>query len=277
MNILLIFIGDIDMIEADIVLGTLENDPSQKIQPIMSHDVPLSDISLAQFLDKIINFNKAKKDTEQKGIKLDFKSTIVFTESLPIIDAIWKDVNFPFWINADILPGPVENTQTTPVDATIFLQNCKKYTNAVISSGWTTRWGSNFTQGHYTIKQIHEMVEAIETNKLNETGHLITFPVRAGITANSGPELKSLYHAINKTNSVTFTIWSSKNDYVDSGKLENFICSFGTDKIYLDVPEELERQLHLSCSNSSDSYFAGGYLNLFLMTINLILYIFSNY
>lgn len=259
------------MIEADVVLGVLKDDPIQKVQPIMSHDVPVSDISLAQFLNVILEFNQLTTEPERKGVKLDFKSTEVFTTSLPILDEMMPKMNYPVWINADILPGPVDNVLTVPVDVFTFLQGCKRFPKTVISSGWTTRWGKNFTDGRYTIKQIFQMVEAIENNKLNETGQEITFPVRAGIAANSGAELKSLFRAINESNTVTFTIWSSKDDFVDADKLNSFICEFGVDKIYVDVPEDLEERLNLSCNNGNSFTTFGGCYMIALIAIPLIL------
>jgi len=73
--------------------------------------------------------------------------------------------------------------------------------------------------------------------------------LRAGIAANSLSQIENLMNAINKTNNATITIWSSTNDNVNVNNLRNFMFHFGLNKIYLDVPEDLERQLNLGNRN----------------------------
>lgn len=55
-----------------------------------------------------------------------------------------------------------------------------------------------------------------------------------------------LYTALNDTNNITITIWSSNNDYVNVDMLRKLIFSFGLDKVYIDVPDELSDKLDLS-------------------------------
>jgi hypothetical protein len=142
----------------------------------------------------------------------------------------------------DIYSGPLNNTSTDPVDATIFLQESKQFTNATLSTGWTTRWGSDFTEGSYTSGQVTEMIKGIMDNQVSNP---ITFPVRAGIAAQSIENLSFLYQSLNSTNYVTFTIWSSASDSVDVEKLRKMIFHFGIDKVFIDVPDHLYTQLRL--------------------------------
>jgi len=238
------FDDDVDMIECDIVLGTLHDDETQTEQPVMGHPpATTSDISLQDFLNKILEYNA--NATVKRGVKLDFKSTFVFNQSMAILEELWPQMDYPVWINADILPGPVNNTNTQPVDADFFLKECKKLTNATLSIGWTTRWGNNFTVGKYTEEQISEMIDATNRNKVTNP---ITFPIRAGIAANSNKELKRLYTSLNSTNAITFTIWSSDGDFVDIEKLQDFILDVGVNNIYLDVPQEVSDKLNLGSS-----------------------------
>lgn len=231
------------MIEADIVFGRLENDASEELQPIMSHPPKLtSDISLKSFLNQIYQFNQEHDGAKQKGVKLDFKSTDVFQNSLPMLVELWPTMNYPVWINADIYRGPLNNTLTTPVDADIFFNGTKSLHNATLSTGWTTRWGADFTDGAYTEEQVDEMIKGFKTNDVRNP---ITFPVRAGIAAQSIKQLDYLYQSLNKTNSVTFTIWSSDDDFVDAEKLREMIFHFGLDKVYVDVPAALSERLRL--------------------------------
>lgn len=87
------FLGDIQFIEADIVLGTLTDDPSNTVQPIMAHPpANTSDLSLDQFLTQIQEFN-AKELQNKKGVKLDFKSIDVFENSLDLLKTLWEGVS----------------------------------------------------------------------------------------------------------------------------------------------------------------------------------------
>lgn len=145
-----------------------------------------SDLSLQEFLSQIWDFNNRVSKEKQKGVKLDFKSTDVFNSSLEILNSMWNE-NYEIWLNADIYSGPVNNTSTLPVDPTFFLLEAKKFVNATLSTGWTTRWGSNYTEGSYMRDQIDAMINGIQ---INEVKNPLTFPVRAGIAANSIEELR---------------------------------------------------------------------------------------
>lgn len=235
-------LADIDYIECDIVLGHLFSDTEEKtLQPIMAHP-PLnkSDITLHEFMRQIKSHNDKLPKENRKGVKLDFKSIEVFIGSLDILNEFFTS-DYDIWINADIYSGPVEST-TTPVEADRFLAEAKKFT-ATLSTGWTTRWGSNFNEGSYTRDQVNEMINGLRKNDVKNP---ITFPVRAGIAANSIEELKHLYDSLKNSNHVTFTIWSSADDFVDVEGLRKMIFAFGIDKVYIDVPHALYSQLDLS-------------------------------
>ena len=87
------------------------------------------------------------------------------------------------------------------------------------------------------------MLNAIKASNISNP---ITFPIRAGIAAQSVNQLNRLYSSLNETHDVTFTIWSSAPDYVDALQLCNLIHHFGFDKMYMDVPEVLSSRLDLS-------------------------------
>lgn len=68
------------MIETDVSLGKLKGDASTGKRPIMAHPpIKTSDLSLENFLDTIV------RNTQSKGIKLDFKSTSVLEQAFTII------------------------------------------------------------------------------------------------------------------------------------------------------------------------------------------------
>lgn len=256
--------SDIQMIEADIVWGYLNDETTP--QPVMGHPpAEKSDISLEQFIQKVLDFNtKQTSEKSRKGIKLDFKSTEVFNKSILILTNSWT-TNFPIWLNADIIEGPVDPT-SIPVDPKSFFAGCKKFDGPVLSIGWTTRWGKNFTEGQYTEKQIDDMIGAIKDNNL--TNFHITFPVRAGILAHSQTQMLRLQKAVQDTkNQVTFTIWSSDSDNVDIEKLRKFIFEIGLDKVYVDVPEEVSSHLRLDLNPNSSYKFTASWLLLTLLMI----------
>lgn len=163
-------------------------------------------------------------------------------------------MTYPVWINADIIAGPVDS-EVIPVNADEFLSKCKILPNATLSIGWTTKWGPTYETGEYTDKHINDMIEAIERNQINETTHNITFPVRAGIAAKSGQTLKKLMDHVSKTNTATLTVWSSPSDAVNVTELRDVIKSFGVERVYVDVPDDLYKELNLSAA-SSISHFA---------------------
>lgn len=81
------------MIEADIVWGHLDDDPTNLL-PVMGHPpTNRSDISLEQFITRISEFNQNQSSKNQKGIKLDFKTTEVFSHSIPILTKAWTVSN----------------------------------------------------------------------------------------------------------------------------------------------------------------------------------------
>lgn len=62
-------------------------------KPIMSHGEPTSDITLEDFLTKVIAYNGNKdNDKKTKGVKLDFKSIDAVKQSIDILKTKAKDV-----------------------------------------------------------------------------------------------------------------------------------------------------------------------------------------
>lgn len=158
-------------------------------------------------------------------------------------------MSYPIWLNADIVDGPVNQNVALPVNPERFFAGCAPFEKAVLSIGWTTKWFTTVNDGSYTRKDTKAMLEAIRNNNITKTGQPITFPVRAGIAANSLNELHDLVKTVNATNDCSLTIWSSQNDFVNIDKLRKLILSFGFDRIYLDVPEEVSSKLNLWMPN----------------------------
>lgn len=254
-------------IEADIVLGSLSDDATHALQPVMGHPPNnVSDITLESFLSQVLAHNRRNRNGATKGVKLDFKSIEVFRGSEAMLQSLWPQMDYPVWINADIIAGPVNNSVTRPVDPSGFFDGAKKLPGAVLSIGWTTLWSREHREGNYTNAQIDGMVAAIRSNNITKAGHAITFPVRAGIAANSTGVLNELMSAVNKTNACTLTIWSSPDDFVDVDGLRRLIFSVGLDRVYVDVPEALASRLDLGNKPSA----ASGIMNVGLLTTAIV-------
>lgn len=231
--------SEVCMLEADIVLGNL-NGKDGPLIPIMAHPpATSSDLSLSEFLSTVAQYNNV--NAKQKGVKLDFKSIEAFEKSQDFIAQYSKpQITFPLWLNADILAGPVDAT-TKPVDAVKFLELGAKHPRAVLSVGWTTNYGGNITEGEYSGEQIGTMLRMINEHHINQT---VTFPVRAGLAANSQPVLLDLLRETSSLNS-SMTVWSSVGDHVEVNRLRALILTVGLERTYLDVPQELAAKLHL--------------------------------
>lgn len=233
------------MLEADVSLGKLIESKNATAIPIMAHPpANESDLSLEAFVNATLEKNA------RKGIKLDFKSTEAFKASKSILDRLHNDTSFPVFLNADILRGPV-NATTEPVDANAFLAQAKLYPQFVLSVGWTTRYGSEpkVTEGRYTEDNVKEMIQALKGQQIAQP---ITYPVRAGLAANDTDAIKSLMKDSSSMKNVTLTVWSAEGDKVDAARLSGLIKDIGVEKVYVDVPDDLKKQLNLSGASDAN-------------------------
>ncbi|KRT78838.1 hypothetical protein AMK59_8299 [Oryctes borbonicus] len=234
--------SSIMMLEADVVIGKINNSGNEI--PIMAHPpANTSDLSLSDFLSEILEFNLKANSQAKKGVKLDFKSIEALENSLDELDKLYANMSYPVWINADIISGPV-NATGTPVDPARFFKNTKHFQNSTLSIGWTTNYGQNFSTSTYSNDQITNMLDVILQNNVSQS---ITFPVRAGIAAESATQMRRLLSDV--TNS-TLTIWSGDGDNVNAKKLQQLILSVGVNKTYIDVPDALLKEINLSGSSS---------------------------
>ncbi|XP_037975282.1 protein FAM151B isoform X2 [Plutella xylostella] len=232
--------GEISMLEADIVMGTLQGQDGPPL-PIMAHPpATSSDLSLAEFLSTVTQHNKGLKD-KVKGVKLDFKTIEAFEKSQSVIAPYGSGKEkFPLWLNADILPGPVD-APAKPVDPVQFLKLGSQHPHAVLSIGWTTQIGGEIKEGEYSREHIGKMIQIVNENKVSQN---VTFPVRACLASNSQPVLLDLLRETSSLNS-TLTVWSSEGDHVTVDRLRALLLTVGLERTYLDVPIDLANKLHL--------------------------------
>ncbi|KAI4463499.1 menorin (dendritic branching protein) [Holotrichia oblita] len=234
--------ANIMMLEADVVIGKVNNTGSDI--PIMAHPpANSSDLSLNDFLNEVFEYNsKVNSPQIKKGVKLDFKSIEALDGSVPIIDALYNNMTYPVWINSDIVAGPV-NATTIPVNPQSFFTAARNFTNSTLSIGWTTNYsGSDIAI--YDNSQIASMLTTIHTNNVSQS---ITFPVRASIAAHSLSQMQTL---LSNVSGSTLTIWSN-DDIINVTKLNELIMTVGVNKTYLDLPDNIMKQLDLTGDGSA--------------------------
>jgi len=229
------------MIEADVNLGYFTGGSIFDFIPIMAHPpIIYSDLSLDLFLDTVIETLKSNS-TLKKGIKLDFKRTDILEESLQILTAKLDLINFPLWINADIIDGPGLNLISNKImNADIFLSLANQYAPMVtVSPGFTTNAFANPPE--YSLDQMNAMIQSLITNNYISTNKSITFPIRAIYAAQSQSCLEYLLESTSTSliNS-TLTIWGT--DDITNEELEalkSFIKSIGKHRTYVDTAYDL--------------------------------------
>ncbi|XP_054264852.1 protein FAM151B [Macrosteles quadrilineatus] len=257
--------SDVMMIEADIISGHLESDTGGEPIPVMGHPPSTtSDISLEQFLHRVLEKRAGK------GIKLDFKSTAIFKASENVLEEFLAkaEVDFPVWINADILRGPGVPESRNVVDAKYFLETCvDKFPIAYISPGWAVDTTSA-RHLRYEKKHVDEMTTVLsEANVV----HGVTFPVHSGIASNSVDVLTKLIKT--SVEGTTLTLWSGKNEWVDYGNLRKLIEGVGREKVYIDMPKEMLEKLNKpdeSESKGAATTNTVGIANMLLVLIGLV-------
>ncbi|KAG7213402.1 hypothetical protein KM043_002687 [Ampulex compressa] len=250
---------DVMMLEADVVIGKLNvtTNETNPDRPIMAHPpAKESDLSLEEFLNAAV-----KNGT--KGIKLDFKTIEAFNMSRPILASVRNNLTFPVFLNADIMPGPL-NATDLPVNETLFLKGAMEtLPECTLSVGWTTRYGSklNITEGRYTEEHVRTMIDALQESKVTQP---VTYPVRAGLVANGVDSVKSLMKNSSFLSNVTLTIWSSEGDEVNAVALSKLIRDMGVDKVYVDVPKDLWKKLRVSAAPTVGSMLPVVFVSIFI-------------
>ncbi|XP_077601278.1 protein FAM151B-like isoform X2 [Stigmatopora nigra] len=212
------FEGPTHMIEADIIVRG--RNPKE---PIMCHPPDnTSDITLKEWLEAV--------KLHDKGIKLDFKSMEAVSLSLSLLQKGLAQMRSPVWINADILPGP--GNQGTPLDPQAFLSVVRNLpNNVVLSLGWTTQWTAGTDNPGYSWEMVHKMEDLCRGLE-----HLITFPVRAALLAQSVSELTWL---LQQSDRYSLTVWTNNNDKFQVEDLLPYRTCFDITRICYDLPEAL--------------------------------------
>ncbi|KAF2360439.1 Protein of unknown function DUF2181 [Trinorchestia longiramus] len=224
------------MIEADISMGHIQGNLSTPPLPIMAHPPHLtSDLSFAMFLDEVLL--AIEQGDVKKGIKLDFKDIEAVRDCLDLLAETRDRINFPVWLNADIISGPVD-APGQPIDPDTFLPLCVEFfPEGTLSLGWKTRYThANDSEARYTTQQVKAMTDAIERNFVTQP---ITFAVRAAFVELSLDILSWLLDAVPDS---TLTIWSSESDVYNIEALVWLQENVGASVVYYDLPTDQRRQ-----------------------------------
>lgn len=231
------------MLEADILMGY--HGTFQDLQPIMAHPpTDSSDLTFTQFLDGVIRATKL--DGKRKGIKLDFKDIEAVEPCLKQLKARLEELSsphFPVFVNADILQGPVNATKK-PLNPERFISLAKEYAPfAVLSIGWTTRYGSDdpsdeIREGKYTKLQMKEMLKVLRVHGGEPPAFPhVTFPVRAGLAAES---IEELLYLTSRVRDSSVTLWSANTDPVNRKSLQMLVHQLTNRHCYIDLPFSIE-------------------------------------
>lgn len=111
----------------------------------------------------------------------------------------------------------------------------------------------------------------IDVVKEQNPSQPITYPVRAGLAANNITVIKYLMEkSANISNDVTLTVWSSEGDAVNAKQLSTLIKDIGVDKVYVDVPKDLMKNLNFSAASRigiATMTIAASLITLFVSTL----------
>lgn len=169
------------------------------------------------------------------------------------------------WLHADTAKGP-GNGNSTLIDGDKFIEQVKKLnSNFVLSFGWTADVRPTYSEEGYSTSHMQAMTQVIDKTLLvasDARAFPLNFPIHAVYTLQSQDLLRELYNGAKRMYPVTFTIQAAKGDDVDPIGLRNFIKSFGVGNIYMDLPDELRKQINLSQTNGASSLVRFGLLNL---------------
>lgn len=177
-------------------------------------------------------------------------------------------------MNAEVLEGPGAQGSPAPVDGVKFIEEAKKLDNVVLSLGWKTITQESAKDG-YTAEHIKAMEEILKNSKINTPDYKevsLNFPISAFYAIKSQDNLKKFYDGAKNANPITFTIRSQKEDKVEAKEVEAFVKSYGVEHIYMDLPDDLRKQINLgeNKGNGTSSLVQFGLFNLIALAVATI-------
>ena len=95
----------------------------------------------------------------------------------------------------------------------------------------------DINEGKYTKEHVDEIINLLKDLNLLDPTTVITYPVRAGIAAQSIEEMLYLVNASqNYWPDSSLTLWPGGDDVVDISKLKELIELVGTHRCFTDLP-----------------------------------------
>jgi len=216
--------NEVTAIEADIVLGLIEDektkDVSSIIEPIMAHPpVSVSDLSFTGFINRCMKYSKDCTRQQQKHLKLDFKDVESIDPALDILKkSITESLTFEksIFLNADILKGPGgRRIRQLPIEADKFMEKCLKFISLiceedreriVMSLGWRVDCRSFYG---YTNNDVKEMKDIIEKYDLMERTGGVILALNARVLAKDPSPFESILKEFPK---MQILIWTGTGE-----------------------------------------------------------------
>lgn len=143
-------------------------------------------------------------------------------------------------------------------DAIGFVSQVIRLKNVVLGIRWTTYKRDEWNNGEYKKKHTDEMFDMLTKAGVDKIeGQTINFFIRAHYANRSREHLMDLYEKLNKTNTVTFTLYSDEQYWfkggltpLDKDAFSDVIKFLGPENVYLQVSDDVRANLSLhSLSN----------------------------
>lgn len=147
-------------------------------------------------------------------------------------------------------------------DAIGFVKQVTRLNNAVLGIRWTTCKRDDELTGAYDKTHTDKMFNMLQTAEVDKIERqTINFFIRGHYANRSRENLMDLYEKLNRTNTVTFTLYSDEQYQTDDlgiplnmTEMRDAIQFFGPENVYLQVSDEIRSELNLNrLSNPRDS------------------------
>lgn len=241
------------LLEADVMLGEYVSKAgySRSCAPVMQMCIDrkttdiicahypttiTSDLRLSDLLDRLVKYNRIKREkgqpTRQKGVKLDFKAIEALEKSIEYLIAKEAE-GLDIWINADIVAGP--GGLMVPITPARFFEEASKVPNSVLSLGWTS--GVNVLGNAFTDEMVDDMIAvldvAIHQQATEVKGRPFTFAINDQLATRS---VETVCRLLDHFPGCSLTLFSSALSYgLRREELEDLQRALPADRTFFDV------------------------------------------
>jgi len=239
--------GKYQMIETDILQGTIDGEASA-VLPIMAHPpATTSDLSFHEFLQRVVDHNMQAVAGRQLGIKLDFKDPQAVAPCLHALHCMEHPEALPaVWLNADIWAGP--GGKPSKFDPEEFLAACFA---ACVSPVWTISVGWTVTSlSAYSAEHVTDALRTLQAAS-SEGKPPVTFAISAYHAYLGQQHIAELLAA---DSNFTLTVWGEVPNKACADWLDRTIAS---ERAFVDTKPAgpIARELEQSKSSNSSSWW----------------------